>query len=79
MPVTLNYFVEVDVYAEQEYYYGTIEAEGKTIYSHEDKLKSFAYKSDMVRDLHRIAAENGYEVVDINDNAVSISSWEEYL
>jgi hypothetical protein len=70
MKVTLNYFVDVDTYAEKEFYYGTIQADDKTIYS---------YKEDMVKHLHRVVAEQGYEVVDTNDHTYAPSMWEEYL
>jgi hypothetical protein len=79
MKVTLNYFVDVDTYAEKEFYYGTIQADDKTIYSHEDNLKCFSYKEDMVKHLHRVVAELGYEVIDTNDYTYAPSMWEEYL
>jgi hypothetical protein len=79
MKVTLNYFVDVDVYDEKEFYHGTIQAGDKVIYSHEESLRCFLFKEDMIRHLNRIVAENGYEVVDTNDNTHVPSMWEEYL
>jgi len=79
MQVILNYYVEVDTYDNKESYFGTIESMDNVIYSHEEKLKCFSFKEDMIKHLHRIVAENGYEVVDIVDTTLAPSMWEEYL
>jgi hypothetical protein len=79
MPVTLNYFVEVDMYNQDEFYFGEIVSGDKVIYSHEQKFKCFSFKEDMVLDLHKICAEYGYEVTDVNDTTIGPAMWEEYL
>ena len=81
MDVTLNYFIDVDIYDDKEFYYGEIISikDKDTLYSHQEKLKCFSYKEDMVFDLHKVCAEHGYKVVDINDQSIVPSMWEEYI
>lgn len=80
-PVELIYQLEVDNYNQEDNYYGEI-VDAKTkdlIFSHYNALKSFAFKEDMTHDLIKKCAEYGYEVVNVIDETVVPSLWEENL
>jgi hypothetical protein len=80
-PVELIYQLEVDNYNQEDNYYGEI-IDAKTkdlIFSHYNALKSFAFKEDMTHDLIKKCAEYGYEVVNVIDETVVPSLWEENL
>jgi hypothetical protein len=80
-PVELIYQVEVDAYNQEDNYFGEIVNPDtkQVIYSHYDNLKSFGFKEDMVFDLVKKCAEYGYEVVNVIDETIVPSYWEEYL
>jgi len=80
-PVELIYQLEVDNYNQEDNYYGEI-VDAKTkdlIFSHYNALKSFAFKEDMTHDLIKKCAEYGYEVINVIDETVVPSLWEENL
>jgi len=79
MPVSLNYYVEVDAYNNDEFYFGEIVSSNDVIYSHEKKLKCFSYKEDMVFDLHKVCAEHGFKITNVCDTTTVPAMWEEYL
>lgn len=66
--VTLNFYVEVDNYNQEENYFGEIVDQlGNVIYDHYNALKSFAFREDMVFDLYKKCAEYGFDIKQIND------------